>query len=456
MGRQGIEPQAMEVNGYKIEPGAKLRGTNLFHANLTGADLTGADLTGAELSGADLTDAELSGANLHGANLFHANLSGADLTGTDLTGTDLSGANLSGANLSGANLSGAYLFGAYLTGADLTGANLTGANLTGAYLMRRYLVRVLSWIPLVWPLPVKTFPQRLIRKWLSIPKNLFVPYGLKFGFLGAKVVGETPSGNTLLQLNRDYALGSKGTVLELPLDKHIYEYVKSYGFWELEESKFLARGLKRLGKLPSSTTALLDIGANTGLVTLQAMNLAKTNNEVFLFEPIPRHALAIKHNLKNLLNIHINEFALSNENGKTEIFTEASNHGNTSVLKSVVKSIGQIRTQIKLVDTTEYCDKFLNRFDSYVIKCDTQGMDALVLSRIPNRIWQNTELAIIEVWALPEISERDVTDLLAMCQRFKYASWHPIFRKRLDFNEISEFWLSKSGTSRNLFLSKTI
>jgi uncharacterized protein YjbI with pentapeptide repeats len=47
---------SVEVNGYKIEPGA----------DLTGADLTGADLTGADLTGADLTAVNFYRANLEG------------------------------------------------------------------------------------------------------------------------------------------------------------------------------------------------------------------------------------------------------------------------------------------------------------------------------------------------------------------------------------------------------
>ena len=185
------------------------------------------------------------------------------------------------------------------------------------------------------------------------------------------------------------------------------------------------------------------------------MNLSKTITEVFLFEPIPRHVSAIERNLRNLPSIHINEFALSNENGQSEIYTQTTNHGNTSLLKSVVPSDELISTTIELVDAAEYCNKFLNGFDNFVIKCDTQGMDALILSRIPNRIWERTEVAIIEVWALPEIREQDVTRLLAMCQNFNYASWTPNSRERIDLDEISEYWLSKSGTFRNLFLSKT-
>ncbi len=62
----------VEVNGYKIEPGADLGGANLFKANLTSADLGGVYLSGANLKGADL-----SGANLQWANLKDARLGGA-------------------------------------------------------------------------------------------------------------------------------------------------------------------------------------------------------------------------------------------------------------------------------------------------------------------------------------------------------------------------------------------
>jgi len=332
----------------------------------------------------------------------------------------------------------------------------------------------IRWIPITSPTPVKTFPKRLIRKWLYIyknvvsptkrisrrwlnkVKNLIPPIAIRLRFRGARIVGVRQNGNTLLRLNKDYALGRKGTELELPQDLVIFESVKIRGDWEIEESEFLAIGLRKAAKISNSKVALLDIGANTGLVTLQAMNLSKTNTEVFLFEPIPRHVSAIEHNLRNIPNIHVNEFALSNENGKSEIFTQTTNHGNTSLLKSVVPSDELIRTNIKLVDTAEYCDNFLKRFDNYVIKCDTQGMDALILSRIPIRIWQSTEVAIIEVWALPEIREQDVTHLLAMCQNFKFASWHPKSQEIISLNEISEFWLNKSGTFKNLFLSKTL
>lgn len=74
----------MEINGYKIEPKADLRG-----ADLRGADLRGAILYGADLRGADLYKANLYGANLYGANLHKANLHKANLYGANLLGANL-------------------------------------------------------------------------------------------------------------------------------------------------------------------------------------------------------------------------------------------------------------------------------------------------------------------------------------------------------------------------------
>jgi len=313
----------------------------------------------------------------------------------------------------------------------------------------------LAWIPMTSPIPIKSFHKRLVKKWGSIGINSVETILYKFNFTGAKVVGKTPNGNTILRLNKDYALGDKGTELELPRDHAIFKAVKRWGSWELGESEFLSLGLRKVKNLSNSKTAFLDIGANTGLVTLQAINLSKTNVEVFLFEPIPRHISGIQHNLRSLSNIHINEFALSNENGTSEIFTQTTNHGNTSMLKSVVPSGELVSTKIKLVDTAEYCNIYLNSHNNFIIKCDIQGMDALVLSRIPKRIWKNTEVAVIEVWALPEIQEKDVTRLLAMFEYFEYASWNPDFKNLICLNEVSEYWLSKIGTSRNLFVSKS-
>jgi FkbM family methyltransferase len=274
------------------------------------------------------------------------------------------------------------------------------------------------------------------------------------GIRGARPKGETPRGNSLLKLNKNYALGRKGTYVELPRDKVIYEAIRNYGSWELKESKFLSLGLITASSKNDSKVAFLDIGANSGLVSLQTMNLSKTFNEVFLFEPIPQHVSAIMHNLRNFSHIHINDFALSDHDGTAEMFTELTNFGNTSIFDTVVPEAGRTSKIINLVETSSYCDRFLNNFDKYVIKCDTQGMDALILSLFPERIWQKCQSAVIEVWALPEISNIDVEGVLSMFKGFDHVSWQPYSDEDISLSEVMEFWLSKSSASKNLFLSR--
>lgn len=82
--------------------------------------------------------------------------------------------------------------------------------------------------------------------------------------------------------------------------------------------------MRSLKKSPIQNGVFLDIGANTGLITLQAMNLAKTNQDAILVEPIPRHVDAIRNNVENILEkgkVHIMQFGLSNEDKFEDIFS---------------------------------------------------------------------------------------------------------------------------------------
>jgi len=309
-------------------------------------------------------------------------------------------------------------------------------------------MKIKSWFPLVTPLPLTTLPMRLMMKWIHIIRLLFKVEG-------AQVIGQSPHGSTLLKLRRDCALGRKGSILEIPKDHVIYESVRQFGSWELDEAKFLASALKRSAKNlvgSESRTVLLDIGANSGLVALQAMNLAKTSNSLFLFEPVPQYAQAIKTNLNSFKDVQICNFALSNRNDEAPMYTEASNHGNTSLFEKTVPSIKRVKQTIRLVDTADFFFANLNSYERYVIKCDTQGMDALILSNVPSHVWDKTEAAIIEVTALPEIDVSHVDALLDQIKAFPYKSWQASKGVKIDIAEIRDFWLSKSERHKNLYL----
>ena len=65
--------------------------------------------------------------------------------------------------------------------------------------------------------------------------------GAKSGLFGASILGFASNGNVMLALNKSYALGPKGTVLEIPLDRVIFKSVRQSGMWEIEESIFFCR-----------------------------------------------------------------------------------------------------------------------------------------------------------------------------------------------------------------------
>lgn len=243
--------------------------------------------------------------------------------------------------------------------------------------------------------------------------------------------------------------------MEIPRDNTIFEHIRLDGCWEIEESEYLSRGLRRLSSDLSQKVALIDIGANTGLITLQTMNLAETTNDLFLYEPLQNHVKAIKTNLlsfESKCKLQINEFALSDRDGSAQIFIELLNHGNSSLIESAV-SMYQMKTQtIQLVNSSNYFSNSFSEYNALVLKSDTQGLDATILSRIPESVWRKIQFAIVEIWALKEINSSEVATLIQLWKHFKYISWDSDGNEIITLESVKEFWLSGSRDSRNLHL----
>lgn len=280
--------------------------------------------------------------------------------------------------------------------------------------------------------------------------------GQKLRLTGAREVHSAESDLAALTLNKSYPLGAKGREIYLPKDKIIYEFIKFRGCWEVEESRFLAKMLVTLcSRENQKGVALIDIGANTGFVSLQAMNLAGTGNDCILIEPVGSHAAAIRRNFANSnFKVIVKELALSDHDGQAELFKQKSNRGNSSLLESVVPTSEKISEFVEIRDSKYFFEKEIDIYDSYVLKCDTQGYDPLILSRIPSSIWNKIESAVVEVWALPFIDPSHVKELLEKLSVFSVASWNSELSSKADLQEVSRFWLSKTSESRNLFLSR--
>lgn len=308
----------------------------------------------------------------------------------------------------------------------------------------RYIVRS---VPIASPFPLKSWLFRsgekfLYRYWNSSSK------------FGGTEVGERCNGNALVRLNRNCPLGTKGSIIELPKDEGIYKSVIALGYWEIAESKFLALELDKSSLVYRERTALIDIGANTGLVTLQVRNLSKAPFSMVCFEPLIRHIEALEYNLRDFADtLEIRPCALTEINGKATVFSDLSNYGNTTLISSVVTNKKE-ESAILTASSRETFEDLARRFDYLAIKSDTQGLDPIIFAEIPDYVWPKIVCAIIEVWALPivlpELAER-VVDLIEMGHKM---SWESSLRSDLSRKEVLEFWLSGTGHHKNLYVAR--
>ena len=292
--------------------------------------------------------------------------------------------------------------------------------------------------------PFDTFKERLVAK-----LSRFI------GFNSCEFIEMTTSGNSLLKLKRKTPLGRKSKIIQLPKDAVIYESVIKNGFWSLDESIFLSKGLKDV--VQRGRTCFLDIGANTGLISLQVLNKVSANYDNILVEPISQHIEAIKENVASTFNgknVKIYPYALGVQDGQTEIFIENLNRGNTSLLRELVPSDSSYTENIGIKSTLEFSRKYLKDYDFLVIKSDIQGFDSVVLSQLPQEIWDKTYRAVIEVWAHSKVNQKEVNTLCSLFDKFEFLSWSRDLTQKVQISELKTFWLCKNGKQRNLFLSR--
>ena len=301
------------------------------------------------------------------------------------------------------------------------------------------------------------FLYRIVSRIWSRGRNI----AIRARILGARHIGFDEFENGLLILNRASLLGEKGDLVTTPLDRTIFKYVADHGEWEPDESRFLAKLLIEfeLNFGRKNPVALVDIGANSGLVTRQVLRLSGSDCSLVLVEPIPNHVKAIQANLMHLRqknNLKIVEAALDSITGERKILIQDSNRGNSSFLSSAVPASETKELTVKVLAVEDFVSGYLSGFGRFVIKSDTQGFDSKILSLLPRETWQKCEGAVVEIWALPEIEIMHVESLINMWTHFSVFDWEADGSSPTNLGEISSFWLGKSGRSRNLFIRGNI
>lgn len=237
--------------------------------------------------------------------------------------------------------------------------------------------------------------------------------------------------------------GARGTVIAVPRDNEIYIRFKKYASWCPSVSLFLSKSFRKKGMV------LLDLGAHSGLISLQTQKLSSSSrNQIVCLEPIPRHVDSLRFNMRQL-NCQIIERVLSFESGDVTFYVDKMNFGNSSSFFNVVGSENSHELVLPSITAPEI-EKVLGSAP-IVLKSDLQGFDAHGLSLFSENFWNRVERGVVEVLASAEIEKDYVISTCARIGKFKNISWSPFGRSRITGLELLHFWISKTGEERDVY-----
>lgn len=320
------------------------------------------------------------------------------------------------------------------------------------------LTRFIRYLPIVRLNPRKTFWSRLLQKssspFIRLSNNILCNLKIK----GAKVIGKSSMGNIILKFNVDTPIALKNEIIWIPKDFVIFQSIRNSGSWELDSCVFLAEAFKSGKPSDLNANTFLDIGANSGMITIQTGRLASKPISAYCIEPLPLNLEALHSNLQNqtcLADYKIYPYALSQEDGLAQIYSEKVNIGNTSLFQ--MDSLKDtFKTMITLRNTHEFIKKEFSDSAIIVLKCDTQGSEINILSNFPTSFWNQIVRGIIEIRSTANLVPKQISAILKCLAIYDNFFWGDNFGKKINLYEIENFWLKGTGEERDLFFSKKI
>jgi FkbM family methyltransferase len=148
---------------------------------------------------------------------------------------------------------------------------------------------------------------------------------------------------------------------------------------------------------------LIDVGANTGIITIQ-MSLLPFAKEVHSFEPLPRAFLALEQHIRlnSLKNCYPYQFAIGKENSITKLYVPNVQAIPTASSLDPNKYIDNHPIEVN----TKTLDSFVkenNVSNIDVIKIDVEGRESDVLSGMKNVLQEMKPYIVCEI--LPRIGD---------------------------------------------------
>jgi FkbM family methyltransferase len=159
----------------------------------------------------------------------------------------------------------------------------------------------------------------------------------------------------------------------------------------VRDDEYVGRAISYFGDLDRKITwvcrqllqpsdLFIDVGANYGVVTLQAAKLVGPSGRVHAIEPQPRMAARLRESAvdNGYSQVHVHEVALSAENGSMEMFVPQANTGAASLTRH--DEIPGITIQVAVRDAGEFLDEISAGGTARLVKLDVEGHEAAVLT----------------------------------------------------------------------------
>ncbi len=212
-------------------------------------------------------------------------------------------------------------------------------------------------------------------KYVFHKKNLNLFYSILRFFYRIIVYFFKPKKKCLKEIKK---LGLKYLVF---IDEHVGFRMLFPGLHESDEIKILENLSKIIMQKKKENIRFIDVGANFGLFTLYFAKLFDSKGHVYAYEPDNSCCKLIEYSSKinNLNNILINNYAISNKVGFTEMRREDDEKSYQTSLAFVgkinLKSDNTNKIEVNTLDNI--CDKISKEID--IVKIDVEGNESAVI-----------------------------------------------------------------------------
>ena len=263
------------------------------------------------------------------------------------------------------------------------------------------------------------------------------------GFISAPTI-------SVLTLREDTSLGKK--------NEKIFVTNDSYQTWYIMNSRdFHKSFVDKVLKFTKSNIGynLIDIGANTGLLTRCLLNNLSNIRNCFLVEPDPDNLFCIKNNLQNFENINTLDCALDLSDGEKKLFIDQNNKGNLSLNYEMMTlkedKLSFINSEdnyinVKTKNIKNYFNDIRNE-NNNIVKIDVQGYDEIIFQEIPRDVLIKTDILFIEITPLKskKFDEEKFTLNLGLFKRYITSNGNQLTK-----NEVIQITKRQSGKSFDL------